>query len=118
MAQLQKLSEFCGFQATLEDMLRDHLVCGCKDKRLQCKLLAEKDLTFWQALAIAKVTEAAEREVKDLQQSSPALVNTIHGGKRSVPKATSTKLQAQTQKSFSMVCYRCGGKHKTTDCKF
>ena len=62
VAQLRKLFEFCGFQETLEDMLRDRLVCGCKDKRLQCKLLAVKDLTFRQALAIAKATGAAERE--------------------------------------------------------
>ena len=42
------------FKDTLADMLRDRLVCGCRDRRLQCKLLAEKDLTFDQALAIAK----------------------------------------------------------------
>ena len=46
VAQLGKLSEFRGFKDSLKDMLRDRLVCGCKDKRLQCKLLAEKDLTF------------------------------------------------------------------------
>ena len=43
VAQLRKLSKFCGFKDSLEDMLRDCLVCGCKDLWLQCKLLAEKD---------------------------------------------------------------------------
>ena len=66
VAQLRKLSEYCDFKDTLADMLRDRLVCGCRDKRLQCKLLAEKDLTFDQALTIAKAVETAEKEAKDL----------------------------------------------------
>ena len=45
-------------------------MCGCRDRRLQCKLLAEKDLTFDQALTIAKVLETAKKETKDLQESS------------------------------------------------
>ena len=92
VARLQKSSEFCGFKETLEDMLRDHLVCGCKDKRLQCKLLVEKRLTFKQALAIAKATEAAEREVrKRSPTNSPAPVNAIHGEKLSIPKTTTNR---------------------------
>ena len=43
VAQLRKLSEYCEFGDTLEDMRRDRLVCGCKDQRLQCKLLAKAD---------------------------------------------------------------------------
>ena len=46
VAQLRKLSEHCGFGDTLPSMLRDRLVCGCNDHRLQCKLLAEENLTF------------------------------------------------------------------------
>ena len=49
-------------------MLRDCLVYGYKDKQLQCTLLVEKDLTFQQALIIAKATEAAAKETQDLQQ--------------------------------------------------
>ena len=94
----------------LEDMLRDHLVCGCKDKRLQCKLLAEKDLTFQQALTIAKATEAAEKEVRDLQQPATAQLNAVHGGKKPPPKST--------RELPGMACYRCEGKHKATDCKY
>ena len=49
-------------------MLRDCLVYGYKDEQLQCKLLAEKNLTFQQALIIAKATEATAKGIKDLQQ--------------------------------------------------
>ena len=61
IAQLRKLSEYYEFGDTLQDMLRDRLVCGCRDQRLQRKLLAEPDLTFDQAFKIAKVMEAAEK---------------------------------------------------------
>ena len=48
-------------------MLRDRLVCGCKDSRLQCKLLAKSDLTFEKAFKQAKAMECAERDSKGLQ---------------------------------------------------
>ena len=68
VAQLRKLSEHCGFGDTLDDMLRDRIVCGCRDTRLQCKLLAsETGLNFAKAFAQAKAMEAAEREAKNLQ---------------------------------------------------
>ena len=46
VAELRKLSEHCNFQDMLNDMLRDRLVCGVNDSRLQRRLLAETDLTF------------------------------------------------------------------------
>ena len=58
IAELRKLSEYCEFGGTL-DMLRDRLVCGCKDSRLQCKLLAESDLTFERVFKQAKAMETA-----------------------------------------------------------
>ena len=60
-------------------MLRDRLVCRCKDQRLQCKLLAEPELTFDKAFKIAKAMEVAEKETKDLQDT-PA--NAVHLLKR------------------------------------
>lgn len=46
VAELRRLSENCDFGATLNAMLHDRLVCGCNDRRLQSKLLAETGLTF------------------------------------------------------------------------
>ena len=44
VSELRCLSQFCGFGETLEDMTRDHLVCGINDDSLQKRLLAEPDL--------------------------------------------------------------------------
>ena len=47
-------------------MLRDRLVCGMRDRRLQQHPLAETDLTFQKALDISQAIEAAERTARDL----------------------------------------------------
>ena len=67
VAGIHRLSEYCQFAATLDDMLRDRLVCGIRDRHLQQLLLAETDLTFQKALDISQAIEAAERNARDLQ---------------------------------------------------
>ena len=38
VAALRSLAEFCEFKETLNDMLRDRLVCGVNDERIQRRL--------------------------------------------------------------------------------
>ena len=70
VAQLRKLSEYCEFGDTLQDMLRDRLVCRCKDQRLQCKLLAELELTFDKAFKIVKGHGGSGKRDKRLARHS------------------------------------------------
>ena len=67
VAGLRRLAKYCLFAATLDDMLRDRLVCGIRDRRLQQHLLAETELTFQKALDISQAIGAAERNARDLQ---------------------------------------------------
>ena len=53
VAELQRLLEHCAFQDKLDNMLRDCLVCGIKDSRVQRCLLSETDLTFKKAFELA-----------------------------------------------------------------
>ena len=46
LAELRHLSEHCEFGITLDEMLRDRLVCGVRDIRIQRRLLAEPKLTL------------------------------------------------------------------------
>ena len=62
IAELHKLLEYCAFGDTLNDMLRDRLVCGINDQRLQRRLLAEPTLTFEKAWELAQASETAERK--------------------------------------------------------
>ena len=45
LAELRHLSEHCEFGITLDEMLRDRLVCVVRDIRIQRRLLVEPKLT-------------------------------------------------------------------------
>ena len=46
------LSEHYDFQNTLEEMLRDRLVCGINNEQIQRMLLAESSLDFKKAMKL------------------------------------------------------------------
>ena len=66
VAELKKLSEFCEYNDSLEEMLRDRLVCGINNRGIQQRLLSECSLTFAKALDIAQAMEAAAKGIEDL----------------------------------------------------
>ena len=45
------------FQNTLEEMLRDRLVCGINDEQIQRRLLAESSLDFKKTMKLATSME-------------------------------------------------------------
>ena len=85
IVHLRQLAEDCDFKASLNDILRDRLVCGVNDDRIQLKLLAEKDtLTFENAMDLALAMEAASKNAKDLCAGiTSATVNTVKQGNQS-----------------------------------
>lgn len=70
LAELRRLSENCEFGATLEEMLRDRIVCGASDNKIQRRLLAEPKLTLKRALDLAIAIETSEKDVLDLQKNN------------------------------------------------
>lgn len=66
MTDLRRLAQFCNFGDTLEVMLRDRLVCGINDDRIQ-KLLAEQELLYERALTVARGTEAADKNLREMK---------------------------------------------------
>ena len=62
-----KFAEFCNFGRTLEEMLRDRIVCGISDDTIQRHLLAEPGLTYKKAL---QGIEAANRNMRELHRPS------------------------------------------------
>ena len=93
------------FLRSLDDMLRDRLVCGINEGKIQRRLLAEKDLTLKRTWEIILAMESADKYAEDLQQDvNVRLVNAI---------------KTQPQKTHcTNLCYRCGGKHQATGCPF
>lgn len=62
-----QFKEFCDFKDSLSDMLRDQLVCGVNDERIQRRLLAESELTFDKAFRLAQAAESADKGTRDLK---------------------------------------------------
>ena len=67
LAELRHLTEHCEFGSTLEEMLRDRLVCRVRDIRIQ-RQLAEPKLTLKRALDLALAIEAADKDVSETQK--------------------------------------------------
>ena len=108
VAELRKLSKHCNFGDTLNNMLRDRLVCGINDQRLQRRLLAEPNLTYTKAFELAQAMEAADRNAKDLQERAAG----IHAVRKQ------DRAEGPRRGTSTATCYRCGGKHLATACRF
>lgn len=106
VAGLRALGQTCGFGDMLDDMLRDRLVCGVNDRRIQHRLLTETEtkLTFKRALELAQSMETADKNSRELQSHASAPVS--EGEVRKVNSA-----------GVTLRCYRCGkAGHKPAHC--
>lgn len=110
VAELRQLAHDCNYGTTLEQMLRDRLVCGINDDRIQRRLLSETDLTFEKAFKIAVAAEAASKNVQDLHKT-PLACNSM--------KTEGARKKEGEWKKAGRECYRCHGKqHRAAECKF
>ena len=111
IAELRRLSEHCGYGESLNDMLRDRLVCGTTNSQLQKRLLSEPDLTFKKALELAQALESSEQGSQYLQQQQKHTPNVNKLDRRPRPPASAVATPGKP-------CYRCGGPHSSAKCRF
>ena len=97
LAELWNLARYCEYGQNLDEMLRDRLVCGINDGKIQRRLLSEKELTLKRTWEIIVGMESTDKYADDLQQ--PGTVNPIH------------VVRGQPHKSEKS-CYRYGGSTK------
>ena len=119
VAELRRLTEHCEFGPTLDDMLRDRLVCGINESTLQRRLLAQDKLTFQTALEMAQAWESAGRHVQDLQstQSGQQPTQDVHAVRqhRSVRHERSDSHRPASNSANP--CNSCGGPHSRASCR-
>ena len=134
VAALRRIAEHCEFGTTLNDMLRDRLVHGIADKRVQDRYLREATLTYGEALSMAQAAETAVKDSLKLRSTGerddlPPLVTTDHKEDIAVhhlpqDKPTRSRIGRRgvpTHKKGNTThtdCYRCGGKHDPARCRF
>ena len=80
-------------------MLRDRLVCGVRNNRMQQKLLSEPTLTLAQSVPITLAMGKEEQNLRDLHKETEGRINMV-------------KLNTE--------CFRCGNRnhHHPTACRF
>lgn len=109
VAELRRLAQDCNYGDTLQLMLRDRIVCGINNDRIQRQLLAETDLTFNKALAIAVAAETATKNAQDLQNPSAAV---------KCFKVNKGSHKGGAIKGAAPECYRCKRQHLAPEYKF
>ena len=117
IAGLCKLAEHCVYGAQLSDMLRDRLVCGIDDKKMQARLLADGDLDFAKAEATVLMMEAAARDIHDLQHAGEQQGRHVNKDQEWRSEERNEDSQRKQFRSRHK-CYRCGGQHMAHDCRF
>ena len=118
VAELRKLTEYCEYGDTLEEMLRDRLVCGINERKIQQRLLSERNLTFKKAFEIALAMEMAEENVNDLTTRLDNTVSVVRVQGHSTDNKHRNNHNSSNVKEHSFNCYRCGGKHTASSCNF
>ncbi|CAB4030206.1 PREDICTED: uncharacterized protein LOC106613174 [Paramuricea clavata] len=59
VAELRRMTKHCKFGTSLDDMIRDRLVCGINNEKIQRRLLAEPELTYKKAVELSLAMESA-----------------------------------------------------------
>lgn len=115
VSELRSLAEFCNFGATLDNMLRDRLVCGINADHIQRRLLSEEKLTFKKAMDTAVALETAAANARMLQSAPQQSVGME--GRAAEPVH---RMQSKNEPKVGEArCYRCGrSDHTALDCRF
>jgi len=72
------LTLYCEFGASLNDALRDRLVCGLHNEPIQKRLPSKSALTLAKATEIALAMEAAAKDTLKLQGGEESEVNKVN----------------------------------------
>ena len=103
VAELRAIGDYCAFGDSLNAMIRDRLVCGMNNTRIQCRLLQETDLSYEAAFQKAQAMKAAAQDSSKMSEQKPPALP-VH----TMQKKDHSKVE----------CYRCGGSHYANKCRF
>ena len=98
-------------------MLRDRLVCGLRDTRVQRRLLAEPKLMFAKALELAQEAQLAKEGARILQpQVYSQEAGSVLSLSKQLPRQTIQFSPFRLPNPMGR-CYRCGGQHPEASCR-
>ena len=111
--RLRKLSENCEFQNLRDSLIKDLIIIGIRDKRIQEKLLRVNDITLEQVLDNCRAFEASKIQTKFLQKadSNSSQHTADHSGININQVKTSQNKDDHIHK-----CKFCSGSHPRGSC--
>ena len=80
-------------------MLRDRLVSGINNERIQRRLLSEVDSTFKKGYEIALSLETTSQHMADLQ-STPSTLNTTSASVKKISFSQTSRLEGEINISY------------------
>lgn len=77
LMDIKRLARTCEFGANENEMLRDRIVWGVHDQKLQLRLIEKNDLTYDQAVEMARQSESTKEQVSTMNTSKSAGIDEI-----------------------------------------
>lgn len=110
-SDLRRLVKNCNFQDLEERMLRDRIVIGIFDKKVQKKLLESSNLTLDLAVDRCRAAELSEEHMKTMQRHEESLMVDVVQSQRPEVKYNSNyskdKNDGNSKNNYSRQLYRC-----------
>ena len=78
VTQLRLKAKTCEFGNHEESLIRDRIVIGCQEARLQERMLREPDLNLTKAIDFCRAAETTKEQVKQMQAKEQPSVATNH----------------------------------------
>ena len=130
ITDLYNLAEHCNFGVLREELIRDRIVVGIRDKALSGKLQLEADLTLEKAMNFARQKETVRKQQIVLRGDSKQHIDIVGVGKHGKIKknlfnssshnerhSTDERQKNQRDKTKAEKCDRClGPKHFKKNC--
>ncbi|UYV77931.1 K02A2.6-like [Cordylochernes scorpioides] len=112
ITSLYKLADSCEFEGLHEQLIRDRIVVGVRDKALSERMQLDSELTLEKAVKMVRQQEAVRQQQVDLQRPSTSQkVNQVKfNSKKQSPKQQQqpSKKKEKSAKTRSR-CPKCGG---------
>jgi hypothetical protein len=106
----------CDYGEMEEQMIRDRLVIGCHDRRVQERLLREPNLDLNKALAICKAAESTREQLNTLHGESESAIQAIHREKLNNSNSAQSPHTNFQPLGYSRNCGNCGTNHPPKQC--
>jgi hypothetical protein len=113
VTKLRLQAQSCEFATQEESLIRDRIVWGCPDARLQERLLREVDLTLGKTLALCRAAESTQQQLRSIKTGGDLMATSSLA---SVASVVSNNQQQSSKGRGRSKCGNCGLTHQPKAC--